>query len=571
MKRFAALFDELDRTTRTGEKVAAFERYFRDTLSTDSTRVDAAWTLALLTGRRVKRAVTSTQLRDLAAELSATPPWLLSECHDAVGDLGETVALLLENWSPPPDLAARADDLRLHEVMDRLRAMVKMDDASRAATLTALWAPLSTRERLVLNKLLSTSFRFGASAKIAMKGLAAAAGVDEQTLAHRASGDWAPTRESIDRIVAPRDDDAQAPHDLSRPFPFFLASQLDVPADLALADKSLSAALGERSDWIAEWKWDGVRAQLLREGRDVALWSRGDELVTDAYPELVDAARDVRGPDGFALDGEILAWDESHERPLPFTLLQRRLNRKRVEHALFQDVPVVFMAYDLLSLDGDDLRDRPLEERVAALDDLLRDAPPALLRSPIVPRNQAPSWDDLASLRATSRDRLVEGLMLKRRGSAYQVGRKRGDWWKWKIDPHTLDAVLVYAQRGSGRRASLFTDYTFALWSGDEPGSGELLPFAKAYSGLTDEEIAKVDAWVSRNTVDRHGPVRVVKPELVFELAFEGVQESDRHKSGVALRFPRMARWRTDKPARDANTVADARAILDAELRRSRA
>jgi DNA ligase-1 len=568
MKRFAQLFDELDATTRTSEKVAALDRYFRDTLAHDDTRIDAAWTLALLTGRRVKRAITSTHMRALASELSGTPPWMLSECHDAVGDLGETVALLLDNWAPPADLARRDGDLALHAVMEELAAMVKMDDATRAATLTALWAPLSTRERLVLNKLLSTSFRVGASGKLAIRALAAATDVDEAILARRVAGEWRPTREAIDRIVAPVGDD-DALGNISRPFPFFLASQLDIPEQPATAEKALDAALGERAEWLVEWKWDGVRAQLLRHGSGVSIWTRGDELVTDAYPELADAARDI--PCSFALDGEVLAWDEQRERPLPFTLLQRRLNRKRVEHALFQDVPVVFMAYDLLSKDGEDLRERPIESRRAALEALLCQSPPALRLSPIVSLEQSPAWDHLARLREESRDRFVEGLMLKRLGSVYQMGRKRGDWWKWKIDPHTIDAVLVYAQRGSGKRASLFTDYTFAAWSGDEPGAGELVPFAKAYSGLTDEEIARVDAWVSRNTIDRHGPVRIVRPELVFELAFEGVQESDRHKSGVALRFPRMSRWRTDKKPADANTVADVRGILDAELRRSNA
>ncbi|MGP1310825.1 MAG: ATP-dependent DNA ligase [Phycisphaerales bacterium] len=566
MKRFAQLFDDLDKTTRTSEKVAALERYFRDTLADDSTRADAAWTLALLTGRRVKRAITSTHLRALASELAHVEPWMLAECHDAVGDLGETVALLLENWSPPEASTAPTSDLRLHDVMERLRAMVKMDDASRARTLTELWAPLSTRERLVLNKLLSTSFRFGASAKLAVRGLAAATGLDEALLAHRTAGDWEPTPDAIDRITAPADAEGAAHADASRPFPFFLASQLDIPSEPALADKALTAALGDRGAWIAEWKWDGVRAQILKHNDTVSIWSRGDELVTDAYPELVDAARDL--PGAFALDGEILAWDDANDRPLPFTLLHRRLNRKRVEHALFQDVPVVFTAYDLLSLHSADLHEQPLESRRAALEQLVG-APNAAIRlSPVI---AAADWDALAALRVESRDRLVEGLMLKRLGSAYQVGRKRGDWWKWKIDPHTIDAVLVYAQRGSGRRASLFTDYTFAVWSGNEPGAGELVPFAKAYSGLTDDEIAQVDAWVSRNTTGRHGPVRVVKPELVFELAFEGVQESDRHKSGLALRFPRMHRWRTDKPPSEANTVADVRAILDAELARSRA
>lgn len=561
MKRFALLFDELDRTTRTGEKVSALERYFRDTLAHESTHDDAAWTLALLTGRRVKRAITSTQIRALAAELSQTPDWLVRECHDAVGDLGETVALLLEGWTPPPDLAHRQCDLALHEVMERLRAMVSMDDASRAATIAALWAPLSTPERLVLNKLLSTSFRVGASAKLAIKGLAAATGVDEQLLTHRASGAWDPTPETIARLLAPPGDNAA--HDLARPYPFFLASPLEDPTP-ALVDKTLSALLGARTDWIAEWKWDGIRAQLLTRAGSVALWSRGDELVTDAYPELADAARDL--PRGLALDGELLAWEDG--MPLPFTLLQRRLNRKRVEHSLFPDVPVAFLAYDLLEHDGADLRERPIEQRRELLESLIRSTHAPIRLSPLITTGDAPDWEALASLRASSRERRVEGIMLKRRGSPYRAGRTRGDWWKWKIDPFTIDAVMVNAQRGSGRRASLFTDYTFALWSGDAPGKGELVPIAKAYSGLTDDEIAKVDLWVSRHTIGRHGPVRVVTPELVFELAFEGVQESDRHKSGLALRFPRMANWRTDKKADDADTIATLRAILDAELRR---
>lgn len=565
MKRFALLFDELDRTTRTGEKVAALERYFRDTLAHDSTHPDAAWTLALLTGRRVKRGITSTQTRALAAELSGTPDWLVRECHDAVGDLGETVALLLEGWSPPPELAERPHEPALHEVMDRLRAMVSMDDASRAATMTALWAPLSTRERLVLNKLLSTSFRVGASAKLAIKGLAAATGIDEQTLTHRAAGAWEPTAQTIARIVS-TSPGAHAGDDLARPYPFFLASPLDDPPP-ALVDTALSSLLGARSDWIAEWKWDGIRAQLLTRAGSVALWSRGDELVTDAYPELVDAARDL--PGGLALDGELLAWEDGV--PLPFTLLQRRLNRKRVEHSLFPDVPVAFLAYDLLEHEGADLRERPIEARRELLESLIRPEHTPIRLSPLITTADAPDWESLASLRASSRERRVEGVMLKRRGSPYRTGRTRGDWWKWKIDPFTIDAVMVNAQRGSGRRASLFTDYTFALWSGDSPGQGELVPIAKAYSGLTDDEIAKVDSWVSRHTIGRHGPVRVVKPELVFELAFEGVQESDRHKSGLALRFPRMARWRTDKKPQDADTVASLRGILDAELRRGSA
>jgi DNA ligase-1 len=274
-------------------------------------------------------------------------------------------------------------------------------------------------------------------------------------------------------------------------------------------------------------------------------------LVTERFPELQEAA--ARLPEGCVIDGEILAWAEG--APLGFNRLQQRIGRRALTPAVLRSAPVALVVYDLLELDGADLRDRPLEERVARLGRLLADvADPKLILSPVV---SAADWAELAACRDEARGRGVEGIMLKRRASPYRVGRRRGDWWKWKVNPLSADAVLTYAQRGHGRRSGLYTDYTFSVWDGDQ-----LVPFAKAYSGLTDEEIHDVDRWVRRHTVERYGPVRAVTPELVFEIAFEAIRPSGRHRSGVAVRFPRIARRRPDKPAAEADTLDTIRALL---------
>jgi DNA ligase-1 len=358
----------------------------------------------------------------------------------------------------------------------------------------------------------------------------------------RLTGPWQPSPDAWRRLVAAD----TADEDRSRPYPFFLASPLDHAADAA----TVAAQLGEREQWLVEWKWDGIRAQLVRRDSP-ELWSRGEELVTGRFPEIALAAAFL--PAGTVLDGELLAWNDAGV--MPFAALQRRLGRKRLPAPLLAEVPVVFLAYDLLEDAGADRRGDALDARRADLERRLEGAPAALRLSP---RVQAQDWPALERLRGESRARGVEGFMLKRRDSAYGAGRQRGAWWKWKIAPWTVDAVLVYAQPGHGRRASLYTDYTFAVSRDDE-----LVPVAKAYSGLEDAEITELDRWIRRHTVERFGPVRSVEAAQVFELAFEGIAASSRHKSGLALRFPRIARWRRDLGPRDADRLASLEAVLE--------
>lgn len=527
MKRFAALFQAVDQTTRTTAKVAALEAYFRQ-----APEDDKLWCIALFTGRRPKRTVTATRLREWAAEVANVPLWLLEESYSIVGDLAETIALIL----PEP---ARTTDRSLSEWMAEVRHLSTLEDDERKARILSIWDELPTVERFLFNKLLTGGFRIGVSAKLITRALARATDQDEAVVTHKLMGDWSPDTTSFETLVLADDPGA----DLSRPYPFYLAYQLE---DIA--------ALGTPGDWSAEWKWDGIRGQAIRRGGEIYLWSRGEDLMTARFPEL-DQLRDFV-PDGTVIDGEVLGWDHANERPLPFAALQKRLGRKTVPKKLLTEAPVILYAYDLLEWQGEDWRARPFADRRTALADLVQALPAdvPLRLSPQVPFD---TWDGLAETRTGARDLGAEGLMLKRFDSPYLAGRKKGDWWKWKVDPLVIDAVMIYAQSGHGRRANLFTDFTFAVRDGEA-----LVPFTKAYSGLTDAEFRQITAWVRKNTLQRFGPVRQVKPEHVFEIAFEGIQESPRHKSGVALRFPRMSRWRKDKPVAEANTIEDLREML---------
>ncbi|WP_146587956.1 ATP-dependent DNA ligase [Puniceibacterium confluentis] len=528
MRDFATLFATLDQTTKTTLKTKALAEYF-----TRAADEDKLWTIALFSGRRPKRAVTTTQLREWAAESAGVPLWLLEESYPIVGDLAETIALIL-----PP--AETCSDLSLSYWINWLRSLSNVSPEDRKMLILTAWNQLETTERFLFNKLITGGFRIGISQKLMTRALAQATGQDEASLAHRLMGGWTPESTSYHALIEAEDKAA----DLSRPYPFYLAHQLD----------DLPENLGNPVDWQAEWKWDGIRGQLILRGGGHHVWSRGEELITDRFPELA-RARDFL-PDGTVLDGEIVTWDGT--QPMSFNTLQKRIGRKTVPKKLLKDAPVILLAYDLLEDNGHDLRDTPLAQRRARLDALLQDLPS---EAPVRPSQIIPfdSWQGLTQVRTRSRDMRSEGLMLKRRDSPYLVGRKKGDWWKWKLDPLTIDAVMIYAQQGHGRRATLFTDFTFAVWQGNE-----LVPFTKAYSGLTDAEFNKITAWVRKNTLQRFGPVRQVRPEHVFEIAFEGIFESPRHKSGVALRFPRMSRWRQDKPVQEANTLEDLRAILAA-------
>ena len=527
MKRFAQLYAELDSTNSTLAKLAALERYFRGAAPRD-----AAWAVYFLTGNKPRQVVPSRRMYELAAEIAELPGWLMDECYEAVGDLAETVAHVL------PPASGGSDESLAQWVEARLLPLARASEIERAEGLRSAWRELEGAERLVWNKLITGEFRIGVSARSVVRALAALTGIDPAVIAHRLAGSWRPTPESYLALISPEGETGIA----SRPYPLFLAHALEAEPE----------TLGDAADWQAEWKWDGIRAQLIRRESSVWLWSRGDELINDAFPELVAAGAAL--PEGTVLDGEIVVWQG--ERAAPFNALQKRLGRKAPGKKLLADAPVSLIAYDVLELDGRDARMQPLAERRERLEAVLEPmTTPALRLSPVV---KAQDWNALRTLRAGSRGLGVEGMMLKRRDSAYGVGRVRGPWWKWKIEPYTVDAVIIYAQRGHGRRASLYTDYTFGVW--DE---GALVPFAKAYSGLTDAEIREVDRFVREHTVEKFGPVRVVEPHLVCELAFEGIQRSARHKSGIAVRFPRIARLRPDKKAEEADTLDAVRAMIE--------
>jgi DNA ligase-1 len=535
MRRFTELFIRLDRTTRTSEKLAALRDYFRT-----APPADAVWAVYLMTGRRIGRTVSFRLLRDWVAEVSGYPQWLVDECYTLVGDLSETLSLLLAGKSDgslaPP----------LHELIEAtLKPLGSMSIPQQREAIVETWDKLNGPQTLVFHKLLSREFRIGVSRQLVVRALAEAAGVDSQVMAHRLAGNWTPDEATMRTLLSAESQDAEVKRQGTMPYPFMLAQPLGEPA----------ATLGDIADWMLEWKWDGIRAQIVRREGQTAIWSRGDELVTSAFPDLVQAAS---LPEGTVLDGEIVAFDEAAARPMPFAKLQPRINRKNVEMSFWPDVPVAYIAFDLLEIDGRDIRAESLETRRAQLEELIAKFPPgSIVRlSSLV---NCASWEDAEQFLTESRQRAVEGLMIKRRTSPYQAGRPTGLWWKLKIQPYTVDCVLIAAQSGHGRRAGLLTDYTFGVWA---DGGDELVPVAKAYSGLTDKEIAEVDRWVRRHTIERYGPVHVVQPVRVFELGFEAIQASDRHKSGIAVRFPRMLRERTDKKPKDADTLQSLRQLL---------
>lgn len=528
MKAFTLLFLQLDRTTKTSERINALVHYLEQ-----ASDQDKLWTIALLSGNRPRRKVNTTKMREWAADIAGIPLWLFEESYHVVGDLAETLSLILPQTGALPE-APRS----LASWMEAIIAMGDQTEAEKKAFILNAWRQLSKEEIFVFNKLIGGSFRVGVSQKNMVKALAQHTGKDENELAHRIMGKWDPATQSFYSLIL----DAGITTDVSKPYPFYLAYPLDDKAHFDASPQS----------WYAERKWDGIRGQLIKRKDEVFVWTRGEELVTDKYPELSALKHTL--PNGIAIDGEILG--HKGHLPLPFNDLQRRIGRKTLSKKLLEEVPVKMIAYDLLEWEGEDIRGYPQEKRRALLEKLVqKTAHPHLLISELL---SFTNKEDLARLRDESRKHLAEGLMLKNRKATYKVGRKKGDWWKWKVDPMVIDAVLIYAMRGHGRRANLYTDYTFAVWKGKE-----LVPFTKAYSGLTDAEFRQVDRFVKANIIDKFGPVRSVVPQLVFEIAFEGIAKSSRHKSGIALRFPRMSRWRTDKKPEEANTLDDLYGLLD--------
>ena len=541
MREFARLYAELDETTATNRKLDALQNYFAN-----AAPENAAWAVYFLAGGKPRQAVPTKLLRQYAIEYAVLDEWLFDESYNAVGDLAETIAHIL----PPPE---KRSDVGLAEWMEqRIGPLRGAGPGTIREALFSYWNELDWRERFLFCKLIGGGFRVGVSKLLVTRALANIAAVDSKLIAQRLMG-WTdgsvrPTAAGFLQLIAAQSDEE---HKLrgGQPYPFFLAHQL----------QGDPAALGELADWQVEWKYDGIRAQLVRRGGQNYLWSRGEDLISERFPELCSA----RLPEGTVLDGEVLVWDHLNDVPAPFAELQRRIGRKTLTARLLAELPAVLVCYDLLELDGVDLRALPQHERRALLETQVAQLDlPQIRISPLV---QAGSWEALAELRAESRARGVEGMMVKARNAQYGVGRTKdvGTWWKWKIDPYSVDAVLIYAQAGHGRRASLYTDYTFAVWDGEE-GERRLVPFAKAYSGLTDAEIAQVDNAIRKTTVEKFGPVRSVKPTMVFEIGFEGIALSSRHKAGIAVRFPRILRRRDDKTVEDADTLDTLKGLLGA-------
>lgn len=532
MKNFAQLIKTLDSTNKTNLKVDALTHYFKT-----ASDQDKVWTIAILSHRRPPRPVNTTLLRVWANELANIPLWLFEESYHIVGDLAETIALII------PASNAHSDK-SLTEFLHEIIVLKTLPDEVKKAYLQENWLALNYYERFVFTKLITGSFRIGVSQKLMTKALSKAENVDEDTLAYKLMGNWNPKTITFRELILEEKNSDY----LSKPYPFYLAYPIEGEV----------CALGTVEDWSVEHKWDGIRSQtIIREG-EIFVWSRGEELVTDKYPEFQSLLGHI--PDGTVIDAEILAYREGEIGT--FNDLQTRIGRKNAPAALLKSNPVILKAYDLLEWQGKDIREEPYETRRNILENLIAGLKDIDLPLHISERKNFVSWEQVAQERMLAREMRSEGLMLKRKSSPYQVGRKKGDWWKWKLEPLTIDAVLTYAMRGSGRRSNLFTDYTFALWDINDKGEKELVTFAKAYSGLTDEEFRKVDHFIKMNTIDKFGPVRSVTPQLVFEIGFEGIAFSKRHKSGVATRFPRILRWRHDKTIGDANTLEDLKNLL---------
>ena len=526
---FAELVRVLGTSTKTNDKLDALSAYFAA-----ANNQDKVWVIAIFSGRRPRRSVSSAQLAGWCIELAGLPGWLFGECYHVVGDLAETISLLL------PDAAdgSHINEKPLHFYIDKLREIDKQEESVKRQFVIESWQEMNQSERFIFNKIITGEFRIGVSQKMMVNALAKNANLEASVIAHRISGKWDPSETTFDELL----NDSPAIIDYSKPYPFYLAYALDDPPE----------TLGDPHDWQVEWKWDGIRGQVIKRNNQLFVWSRGEELMTEKFPEYHILKDQL--PDNIVIDGEIIPSIEG--KPLPFALLQTRIGRKNITKKQLQEAPLTFFAYDLLEFNGEDWRNRPLSERRQQLENIIKPMQsPVIILSPVVDFR---SWDELAALRDNSREMGAEGFMIKRKSSFYQVGRKTGDWWKWKIQPLLIDCVMIYAQKGAGRRSNLYTAYTFAVKDGDK-----LIPFTRAYSGLTDKEFGEVDAFVKRNSIEKFGPVRTVKPELVFEIAFEGIAASNRHKSGVALRFPRMNRWRKDKKPDEINTLDDLKKMLE--------
>jgi DNA ligase 1 len=532
MKNFAELIKALDSSNKTSVKVDALTNYFRN-----ASDEDKVWTIAILSHRRPPRPVNTTLLRLWANELADIPLWLFEESYHIVGDLAETIALVIPTTKEHSDRS-------LTEFLQEIIALRKKTDIEKKEYLQTNWLALNYYERFVFTKLITGSLRIGVSQKLMTRALSKAENIDEDALAYKLMGDWNPNTITFQELIL----DEKSSDYLSKPYPFYLAYPIE----------GEPSNLGNAEDWSAEHKWDGIRSQTIIRDNEIYVWSRGEELVTDKYPEFGSFSGVI--PNGTVIDGEILPFIDNEIGT--FNDLQTRIGRKTVSATILKKSPVIIKAYDLLEWKGQDIRNLPFEERRILLEKLYDDIKDFNIPLQLSERVKFSTWGELTEERLRSREMKSEGLMIKRKDSPYLVGRKKGDWWKWKIEPLVIDAVLTYAMRGHGRRSNLFTDYTFALWQDNDKNERELVTFAKAYSGLTDAEFRMVDDWIKKNTLERFGPVRSVTPQLVFEIGFEGISLSKRHKSGIATRFPRILRWRHDKKIDEANSIEDLKSMI---------
>lgn len=531
MKTFANLIYALSSTSSVNEKTEILVDYF-----TQANDADKIWTIVLLSGKKPLKKIKRSDLKNWCIEYTNLPSWLFEESYQHVGDLAETIALLL----PKNEIIEDDTPTSLAFILERIYHHKENDETKRKEFVLSYWQKLDKNSCFVFNKLLTGGFRIGISKSILIKSISKAENIPSEEVAYRLTGDINPLTDQYQTLLY--NDTAL---NNSKPYPFYLSH----PIDFNITE------LNNPEDWIAEWKWDGIRGQCIKRNGQHFIWSRGENLITDMIPEYQSFMSHL--PDGTVIDGEIIcaAPDFDQITPLPFSLLQTRINRKKITKKILTESPVIFIAYDLLEVNGHDIRNQPLNERKKILSSIVNSIKDIHLQySPLI---SFQNWDELIQIREKSRANASEGLMLKEKNSKYLSGRKKGEWWKWKIDPMTIDCVLIYAQKGHGRRSNLYTDYTFAVKDGEK-----LITFTKAYSGLTDDEFKEIDQFIKKYAVEKFGPVRTVKPELVFEIAFEGISESKRHKSGISLRFPRMKRLRKDKSPEDINTLDDLKKML---------
>jgi len=524
MRAFVNLVQNLDATTSSNNKISYLKNYFESDIDIK----DKLWALALFMGKKPPRSVNTSLLRIWCAEVRGIPLWLFEQNYHIVGDLAETIALMVADTT-------QISKKPLYSWVEEIFALKNQSESDKEKYVKQAWRTCDVDEIWIFNKIITGGFRIGVSKNLVITALSQVYDVEKAQMAHVLSGQWTPQTTTWERLL----DFNNTNSDISKPYPYFLA--YPIKTDELTQISSL--------EWVAEYKWDGIRGQLIYRKNESFLWSRGEELITEKFPEL--RITDVNT--SFVIDGEILAW--KNEKPMSFNELQPRISRKSVSKKMLSDIPIYFKAYDLLEINNEDVRSLPFQYRRIQLEKIFQEIQhPRILLSPLLIFNDT---EELTTLRKNAPQIGAEGLMIKRWQGVYHTGRKNEDMYKWKCDPYLIDAVLLYAQRGHGRRANLYSDFTFAVWDGDK-----LTPFAKAYSGLTDQEMKEITQFVKKNTIETFGPVASVKPELVFELAFEGIALSSRHKSGIAVRFPRINRWRHDKKTQEANSLEDIKSLL---------